>query len=169
MADKQQALRRLLACALSASVLFSAVAADAQESVIVRKPDNSGPADLASGANQTATQATPGSDAAKAQAAQGCTGCKPIATTSIFGNFTPSQVSVGATATQIVAARTGRGLLTVTNSTATAIYLGGSGVTTSSGQLLPGTIGASITIPYSGSLYGIVASGSATVTVFEIY
>lgn len=84
-------------------------------------------------------------------------------------NFTPAQVSVATTATLIVAARTGRNLISIVNTTTTPIYLGGSGVTTSTGQLLPGVVGASLTLPYTGALYGIVASGTATVTEAETY
>jgi hypothetical protein len=84
-------------------------------------------------------------------------------------NFTPAQVSVGTSATLIAAARTGRQLLTIVNTTTTAIYLGGSGVTTSTGHLLPGVVGASLTIPYTGAMYGVVASSTATVTEAETY
>lgn len=84
-------------------------------------------------------------------------------------NFTPAQVSVAATATQIAASRTGRNLIDVVNTTTTAVYLGGSGVTTSTGLLLPGIVGASVTIPFTGALYGIVATGTATVTEAETY
>lgn len=85
------------------------------------------------------------------------------------GTFTPAQVSVGATATLIAASRASRALLTVVNTTTTAIYLGGSGVTTSTGQLLPGVVGASLTVPGTFALYGIVATGTATVTEAEVY
>lgn len=86
--------------------------------------------------------------------------------------FTPAQVSVATSATLIAAARTvapARKLLIVVNTTTTAVYVGGSGVTTSTGLLLPGVVGASLTVPYTGALYGIVASGSATVTEAETY
>ena len=85
-------------------------------------------------------------------------------------NFAPSQVSVAATATLIVAARSGRLTITVTNMSTTAVYLGGtSGVTTGTGLLLPGTVGATITLAYSGALYGIVATGTENVNAYELY
>jgi hypothetical protein len=89
-------------------------------------------------------------------------------------NFTPTQVSCASTATQIVAARTGvagtgRISDTITNTTTTAIYIGGSGVTTSTGALLPGVVGAAKTIKSTAALYCIVASGTATVTNDETY
>lgn len=85
------------------------------------------------------------------------------------GNLATSQVSVGTTATQVVASRAGRSIVTVVNTTTTDIYLGAAGVTTSTGILLPGTKGASVTLQYTGALYGIVASGTATVTEAETY
>lgn len=102
---------------------------------------------------------------------QDTTGAACAAATTPVGsaNFTPAQVSVTTSATLIVAARAGRTLVTVENTTTTDIYIGGASVTTSTGHLLPGTKGASLTIPYTGALYGIVASGSATVTEAEVY
>lgn len=84
--------------------------------------------------------------------------------------FATAQVSVAATATLIAAGRNQRNSITVTNTTAVAIYLGNSsGVTTSTGTLLPGVIGASLTLPYDGAVYGISSTGSNTVTVAETY
>lgn len=94
----------------------------------------------------------------------GLTGQAPGAST-----ITPAQVSVASTATQIVASRTGRAYEIVTNTGTTDIYLGGSGVTTSTGTLLVGIKGASVAIPFQGALYGIVASGTANVTSAEVY
>src|ERR1700691_4560274 len=57
-------------------------------------------------------------------------------------SYTPAQVTVTTGATLIAAARTGvtgtgRISITVTNTTTTPIYTGGSGVTTTNGDLLP--------------------------------
>ena len=89
-------------------------------------------------------------------------------------NFTPGQVSVGATSTLIAAARTGvsgtgRVAITVVNAGTTPVYLGGSGVTTSTGALLPGVLGATVTINTTAAIYGIVTTGSEAVTEFETY
>jgi hypothetical protein len=88
--------------------------------------------------------------------------------------FATTQVSVTSSATSILSARTGvsgtgRVSATITNTTTTAVYIGGSGVTTATGTLLPGIVGASITINTTAAIYGIVASTSATVTVIESY
>lgn len=89
-------------------------------------------------------------------------------------NLATNQVSVGATATLISAARigapgTGRVALTVVNTSTAPVYLGGSGVTTTTGTLLPGILGASVTINTQAAVYGITASGSETVSEFETY
>lgn len=90
-------------------------------------------------------------------------------------HLSTSQVSVANTATQIVAARigtsgTGRVAVTVVNTGAVAVYLGAtSGVTTSTGTLLPAVAGASVTINTTSAVYGIVATGTETVTEFETY
>ena len=84
-------------------------------------------------------------------------------------NFTASQVSVAASATLILAANTlirGR-VLTNTHASAT-VYIGAtSAVTTATGH--PLTAGASMSIPYTGTLYGITASATVVVGASEIY
>jgi hypothetical protein len=84
-----------------------------------------------------------------------------------------AQVSVGTSPTPIVSARTGapgtgRVSVTIVNTTTTPIYLGGSGVTTTTGELLPGIVGASITLNTTAAVYGIAGS-TATVTEAETY
>ncbi len=76
------------------------------------------------------------------------------------------QVSVGSSATQIIAANTRQAVLITNPSTTVTVYIGGSGVTTGNGQeLLPGT---SITLPVVSAVYGIVATGSQTVSYVEV-
>lgn len=98
------------------------------------------------------------------------------ATSPIVGaaNFTPGQATITNAATIIAAARigtsgVGRISITVVQTGTTPIYLGGSGVTTSTGTLLPGVLGASVTIGTTAAVYGITASGSQLVTEFETY
>jgi len=79
------------------------------------------------------------------------------------------QVAVGTTATQIVAARTLRGSVKITNLSTVDIYIGNSGVTTTTGDLLPGTRGASITVPVSVALFGIGAAAGASVSFMDVY
>jgi len=116
---------------------------------------------------------------------------RPVYLTDLEGNFVPlsaagggtttpvassstlatKQVDVATTATQIVAARTGRNAITVTNKTGSQqVYVGPtSAVTATTGQLLPAGVGASITLPYTGALFGIAVSATQTVTVAETY
>lgn len=106
----------------------------------------------------------------------GAFNCQDISTlnpmpTAPYANssFATSQVSVGASATPIVAARSGRGSVTIENTGTTVIYIGNSAVTTGTGFYLPGVAGAAVTIPSSAALYGITAGGSQTVTVVETF
>lgn len=80
-----------------------------------------------------------------------------------------NQVSITTSATLIVAARTTRRSVTVTNLGTTAIYIGPSGVTTTTGSLLIGTAGAAISIPTTAAVYGIVSSGTQSVSYIEVY
>ncbi|MDE1902157.1 MAG: hypothetical protein KGI37_11060, partial [Alphaproteobacteria bacterium] len=87
-----------------------------------------------------------------------------------------NQVSVAATAggTLIVAARTGvagtgRVSATVCNTGTTAVYIGNTGLTTSTGQYLAGVAGACLTLNTTAAIYGIVATGTETVAYSETY
>ena len=77
------------------------------------------------------------------------------------------QVSVGATATQIIAANTARAGILITNpSTSVTVYVGLSGVTAATGAILgPGT---SMTLPTVSAVYGIVATSTQTVSYIEL-
>jgi hypothetical protein len=80
-----------------------------------------------------------------------------------------SQVSVGSTATQLAAARAGRQGVVVTQLGATPVYLGGAAVTTSTGVYLPEIAGSTKTIPYVSAIYGIVSTGTQSVSVEDYY
>ncbi len=83
-------------------------------------------------------------------------------------NIATSQVSVDASATQIVPARSGRVAVTITMVGAADVWVGASGVTVSTGALLLGTKGSSITIPTQSAVFGI-AGTAQTVSVLETY
>jgi hypothetical protein len=91
----------------------------------------------------------------------------PLEMKSLNTNFATAQVTVAATATLIVAARAGRDTVIIENAGTTAVYIGGSGVTTATGMLLPGVLGASIAIETTAAVYGITASGTQAVTIIE--
>jgi hypothetical protein len=82
-------------------------------------------------------------------------------------NFATSQATVATTATLIVAQRSGRDTVVVENTGTTDVYLGNSTVTTTSGLLLPGVIGASVAIETTDAVYGVVASGTQKVCAVE--
>ena len=83
-------------------------------------------------------------------------------------SFNTNQVTVLATATLIVGSNTGRKATVITNLGTTAVYLGpNSGVTTANGQLLPGVVGASISIPQTGPVWGIAATGTQAVSFLD--
>ncbi len=88
---------------------------------------------------------------------------------------TTGQVTITGSATQIVAARTGvpgtgRLAVIITNTGATDVYIGfTAGVTIATGDLLAGTKGAFVSIPYDGAVWGITGGSSQTVTYMEVY
>jgi hypothetical protein len=75
------------------------------------------------------------------------------------------QVAVALTATQIIAANTRQGLL-ITNPSTVTVFVGGSGVTASTGQEL--LAGQSLSLPVTSAVYGIVATGTQTVSYLEV-
>jgi hypothetical protein len=85
---------------------------------------------------------------------------------------TTQPTACGTTSTSVIAARTGisgtgRISATITNTTTAPIFIGNSGVTTSTGTLLPGIVGASLTINTTAAISCVVASGTAGVTAIE--
>lgn len=72
------------------------------------------------------------------------------------------QATVGNTAggTKIADARPGRSKITIVNTGTVATWIGPSGVSASNGVLLPGVVGASITLDTGAPIYGFAASNS---------
>lgn len=89
----------------------------------------------------------------------------------VYDSIATNQVSVDNTAggTQIVAARAGRQSVVIINHGTTDVYVGATGLTTSTGALLPGVKGAALTITGEAAVFGIVATGSQTVSYVESY
>lgn len=85
-------------------------------------------------------------------------------------NLGTPQVSVLVTATQVAVARK-RASVTVENLGTNQVCLGSSAaVTLATGLCLPGTVGASVTMPdYSGPVYGIASGSTTTVSVMDLY
>lgn len=83
-------------------------------------------------------------------------------------NLATNQVSVGTGATLIAPARAGRNKVKVTMIGAVDAFIGASGVTVSTGDLLLGTKGSSVTIETSAAVYGIAGS-AVTVSYMETF
>lgn len=84
------------------------------------------------------------------------------------GSIDNNQVSIGTGSTLLVAARTGRKLLTITTTAANTCAFGKSGVTLTTGFVLQPVAGATLTLPFSGALYG-ACSAATTVAFAEIF
>ena len=78
--------------------------------------------------------------------------------------FTYGQATCTGTATSIVAANQARQWITVVNLGTTDVYIGDANVTTSTGQLLAGIKGASLTMQTTSALYGITSGSSQAVS-----
>lgn len=83
--------------------------------------------------------------------------------------FRTAQVTVASTPTLLCAAKTDRRAVTIINPSTTNVYIGDANVTTVVGALLPGVIGASITIHTTAAVYGIVGASTQNVSVIETY
>lgn len=90
-------------------------------------------------------------------------------------NFATAQVTTSispAAAVLLVAARSGRRSVTITNVTgAQPIYILTSTATTgaTTGDFIPGTVGASKTIPTSAAIYGTSPTAGQVVSILETY
>lgn len=92
-----------------------------------------------------------------------------VTTVPVAASIATGQVSVTTSATLIVAARSGRKSVIIINEGATDVRLGVSGVTTGNGVLLYGQKGAGQVIDGGAAVYGIVGSGSQSVSYVEAY
>lgn len=97
------------------------------------------------------------------------TAANPLPTASYgAASIATAQVTVGTTNTQIVAARAGRMAVTIENLGTGAFYVGVTGVTVGNGYLVPGVLGATVTIPTQAAVFGIAAVAQA-VSVLETF
>lgn len=78
-----------------------------------------------------------------------------------------AQVSVGTTATSVLAAGVGGGRVRVRNAGAASVFLGASGVTTAAGYELTTGSTVDLVLEANETLYGIVATGTQTVHVLS--
>jgi len=92
-----------------------------------------------------------------------------VTTTEGASSIATNQVSIAASATQIVAARAGRKAVLILNEGTIEVRLGGAGVTTATGLLLYGARGAGVAIDGGAAVYGIVVSGTQNVSYVETW
>ena len=79
------------------------------------------------------------------------------------------QVSVATTATQVAINRA-RLSVTVENLGTNMVCFGQTNaVTLANGICLPGTVGAAVTIPFTGAVWGIATSSATTVAVMDLF
>ena len=83
------------------------------------------------------------------------------------GSLSVGQVFVANTATLILGANANRMRLIIIQTGTTAVYIGGSGVATNTGQYMVGIAGYPISIRTTAAVYGIVSTGTQTVTYME--
>lgn len=76
------------------------------------------------------------------------------------------QVSLGTSATQIIAANSRQGVLITNPSTTVTVYIGGAGVTIANGQAL--APGCSLSLPVVSAVFGVVATSTQTVSYVEV-
>lgn len=86
-----------------------------------------------------------------------------------YPSFATAQATVTTAASIIVPTRAGRGGVMITNLGTTDVYIGTSGVTTTTGTILVGSKGSSINIPTTAAIYAIVGSGTQVVTYTEVF
>jgi hypothetical protein len=79
-------------------------------------------------------------------------------------SLTTGQTSIGTAATLITTGIVGASYVLLHTSGNTTIYLGGSAVTTSTGLELHKANTVTLWLPQQDSLYGVVSSGTETVT-----
>ena len=94
-----------------------------------------------------------------------CPACRP-------SNINTIQVSVGTTRVQVFAARigmpgTGRATLTCYNNGTVIVYVGGTGVTTANGMIVPP--GGQLPLVFQGELDAVSGSAAQLISCVEVY
>jgi len=84
-------------------------------------------------------------------------------------NLITSQVSVTGSVALIYTPQASSIGVMITNLGSTDVWIGGSGVTPSTGQLLPGVRGAAISLPTIAPIYAVTGGASQSVCITEIY
>jgi hypothetical protein len=91
-----------------------------------------------------------------------------MSTPKVNEGFTTGQTTVLTAALQIAPANSGRDTITLVNTSAVAVWIGGSGVTVGTGLLLAGVVGQTLVLPTTAAIFGITAS-SAVVSYMDCH
>lgn len=85
-------------------------------------------------------------------------------------NMGVAQVSVSAVNATLIETNRSRASVTIENLGTNQVCFGPTNaVTLSNAPCLPGTVGASVTIPYTGPVWGLATTSSTTVAVMDLY
>lgn len=84
-------------------------------------------------------------------------------------NLAATQATVATTATVVCPGRSNRKAATIVNHGTVDVFLGNSDVATTTGVLLSGVKGTSLTISTTAPIYGIVAAGTQAVSCVGAY
>jgi hypothetical protein len=93
--------------------------------------------------------------------------CAPTAVVPGSASVVSGQVSVGTTATQIVAARAGRHRVTISSTGGAVLFVGPSGVTIANGVYIANAAGSAITLETAAAVFGVIGTGTMTVSYIE--
>jgi hypothetical protein len=83
------------------------------------------------------------------------------------GTLTTGQIAPGTTATSIIGVNLNRIRIVLTQMSTTPVFIGASGVTSSTGDYIPGIVGYMKVIRSSAALFGVVASGTGSISFAE--
>lgn len=84
-------------------------------------------------------------------------------------DYVTNQVLIGTSPTQIVAQRASRVAVIVIQHGANDVFLGDANVKTTNGLLLSGNKGASQVVGVTKELFGVVSSGTQTISFMEVF
>lgn len=90
-----------------------------------------------------------------------------MSTKKLIENYVYGQVAIGTVPTPISVMGDGRDEITIVNHSTVPIYIGDANVTTTTGVLLAGIVGQTLVIAATAALYGVVATGTATLSYID--
>lgn len=92
-----------------------------------------------------------------------------VTTQAGVANIATGQQALTTSAAQVVAPRATRRSVTIVNLSSIDVYIGNTGVTDTTGQLLLGTKGTALTLETTTAVYAVAATGTPSVSYLEEY